>query len=429
MKVGIVGAGFVGLTIGAVFAEKGIEVTLIDVDERKIEKINNGIPPFFEKGLEERLKDGKDKKLIHATKDYSELKDAEIIFITVGTPSKEDGSIDLRYIESASRELSKILKESKEYKLVVVKSTVVPTTTEEKIIPILTESGKKIGEDFGVCMNPEFLREGTAVFDFLNQDRIVIGEYDKKSGDVLENFYSTYFPGSPIIRTDLKTAEMIKYTANSFLATKISFINEIGNICKKLGIDVYKVVDGIKYDKRIGPYFLNAGIGFGGSCFPKDVSALINFSENIGYEPNILKSVINLNNEQPLRVVEILENKMEIKNKTVGVLGLSFKPGTDDIRESRAIPIIEKLLDKGANVIVYDPMAKPPENLKDKIEIAFSLEEIIDKSHALIIATEWNEFKKLENMKEKLKGKIIIEGRKLLDKEKMGDVDVEGVCW
>ncbi len=427
MNIGIVGSGFVGLTIGAVFAHKGLNVKFVDVDENKVEMIKKGRPFFYEENLEEFLKEGVEKGLIDASTNYDILKDSDIIFITVGTPSREDGSIDLKYIQSAAKNISNILKTTDKYKLVVMKSTVVPTTTESVVLPILRESGKDLGE-FGLAMNPEFLREGSAVKDFLNQDRIVIGTNDEKSSEILEKFYKEYFPDSPIVKTDLKTAEMIKYTANSFLAMKISFINEIGNLCKKLGIDVYKVVEGIKYDERIGGKFLNAGIGFGGSCFPKDVRAIINFSLSQGYEPKILKSVIDVNEKQPLKAVEILEKRIgEMSGKTVGVLGISFKPNTDDTRESRSFIIIKELNKKGANVLVYDPMAKLPEEYNAKqVE---TLEEIVKTSDAIIIATEWGEFKQLENMVDSLKGKIIIEGRRLLDKEKMKGVHVEGVCW
>jgi UDPglucose 6-dehydrogenase len=311
-----------------------------------------------------------------------------------------------------------------------MKSTVVPTTTEKVVIPVLEKSGKKVGKDFGVCMNPEFLREGTAIQDFLNQDRIVIGAYDKKSGDILEEFYRKDFPSSPIVRVDLRTAEMIKYASNAFLATKISFINEIGNICKKLDIDVYKVVEGMKYDPRIGGHFLNAGIGFGGSCLPKDVQALIKFSESIGVRPKLLKSVIEVNEEQPHKLVEIAKKRVgSLKGKKVAVLGLSFKPGTSDLRETRSIPLIKKLLEEGAEVVVFDPVAELPEELNGAVRCAKTLEDAVREAEIIKIATDWQHFKELENMKEFLEGKLIFEGRRVLDTSKLDGIHLEGVCW
>ncbi len=426
MRIGIVGAGFVGLSMGAVLAEKDHDVMLVDIDETKVEKINNGIAPFYEPGLEELLKKYSGKNL-RATTKYTELEESEIVFICVGTPSKQDGSADLSYVESACKSVSSILGEK--YRLIVIKSTVTPTATEKILIPILESSGKKAGKDFGVCMNPEFLREGSAIHDFLNQDRIVIGAYDKKSGDILEKFYKDNFPSSPIVRVDLRTAEMIKYTSNAFLATKISFINEIGNICKKIGVDVYKVVEGMKYDPRIGGHFLNAGIGFGGSCFPKDVRALINFAKQIGEKPKILEAVIHINEKQPEKLVDIAKERVgELKGKKVAVLGLAFKPGTDDLRETRALPLITKLLGEGAEVIVYDPVANLPEELNGSVKKADSLEEAVKEADIIKIATDWEHFKALEKMHEHLKGKLIFEGRRVLQ-NKPENAHVEGICW
>lgn len=428
MKIGIIGAGFVGLSIGVVLADKGYEVILVDVDEQKIEKINKGIAPFYEKGLDELLEKHVGKRL-KATKNYNELKQAEIIFICVGTPSNKDGDVNLKYVISACKSLSNILKQINNYKLIVVKSTVPPTTTEKVIIPILEKSGKEAGKDFGICMNPEFLREGSAINDFLNQDRIVIGANDKKAGDILEKFYRENFPPSPIVRVDLKTAEMIKYASNAFLATKISFINEIGNICKKIGVDVYKVVEGMKYDPRIGEHFLNAGIGFGGGCLPKDVRALINFSESIGVKPKILKSVIEVNEEQPHKLVEIAKERVgDLKGKKIAILGLAFKPETNDLRETRALPLIKKLLEEGAEVIAYDPAATLPEELNGNVKFAQSLEDAVKEAEIIKIATDWEHFKELEKFKEHLKDKLILEGRRVFD-NRPKDLNIEGICW
>ena len=422
MKISIIGTGYVGLCTGVGFAKLGHDVTCIDVDEDKIEKINKGKPPFFEENLENELKKVLNKKL-KANTDTKLIKNSDVIFICVGTPSKKDGSIDLQYINEAAEEISDFAPDK--YFVVVVKSTVVPKTTES-IIPILEKNGKKVGKDFGLCMNPEFLKEGTALHDFLNPDRIVIGEYDKKSGDILEKLYSKF--NVPIIRTNLRTAEMIKYAANAFLATKISLINEIGNICKKLGIDTYEVAKGIGYDKRISPYFLSAGCGFGGSCFKKDIFALINEAEKLGYEPKILKDTIDLNEEQKTKIVSILEEKIKtLKGKKIAVLGLAFKAGTDDIRDAPSIEIIKKLKEKGAKIFVYDPKAM--ENMMKiyrDINYCKNIGEALKNADACLILTDWEEFKKLSNKDfSKMKKKIIIEGRKVLGKK----VKHEGVCW
>jgi len=428
MHLAIIGAGFVGLSMGVVLADKGHKVLLVDVDKAKVEKINSGIAPFYEPKLSELLEKHVGNNL-KATTNYSELEKAEIIFICVGTPSKPDGSIDLKYVISACESLKDVLKHTKDYKLIVVKSTVLPTTTEKVIIPILEKSGKKAGKHFGICVNPEFLREGSAINDFLNQDRIVIGAMDKKSGDILEKFYRNDFPSSPIVRVDLRTAEMIKYASNTFLATKISFINEIGNICKKIGIDVYKVVEGMKYDPRIGGHFLNAGIGFGGSCLPKDLKALINFAKELGEHPKLLEAVNHVNETQPERLVELAKQRIgELKGKKVAVLGLAFKPGTDDLRETRALPIITKLLDEGAEVIVYDPIAKLPEELNGSVKVASSLEEAIKEAEIIKIVTDWEHFKELINLEHYLEGKLIFEGRRIFD-VKPENLEIEGICW
>ncbi len=427
MKIGIIGAGFVGLSIGAVFADKGYEVVLVDIDKRKVEKINSGITPLYEPGLDELLDKYAGKSLVAST-DYESLKKCEIIFICVGTPSKRNGSADLSYVENACKSIAFILMKMK-YTIVVVKSTVLPTTTEKILIPILEKSGKKVGKDFGICVNPEFLKEGSAINDFLNQDRIVIGSNDKKSGDILENFYRKNFSTSPIVRVDLRTAEMIKYASNAFLATKISFINEIGNICKKIGVDVYKVAEGMKYDPRIGEHFLNAGIGFGGSCLPKDVKALIRFSKELNYEPKILESVIHINDKQPEKLVEIAKEKVgTLKGKKVAVLGLAFKPKTNDMRETRSLPLIAKLLDEGAEVIVYDPVANLPEEFNGAVKVANSLEEAVKNAEIIKIATDWEHFRELENMREHLKDKLIFEGRRIFNRKPEG-INIEGICW
>ena len=418
MNISIIGIGYVGLVTGACFAKLGHNVTYVDVIKEKVDLINNKKSPIYEEGLEEILQENVGKNL-SATLDLKKtVLSTDITFICVGTPSKEDGSIDLKYIKESAEQIGKILKEKEGYHLIVVKSTVIPGTTEKVRDIIEKFSGKK---DFGICMNPEFLREGKAVYDFLNPDRIVIGEYDKKSGDILYELYKDF--SSPILRVDLKTAEMIKYASNAFLATKISFINEIGNICKKLGIDVYKVAEAIGLDSRISPKFLNAGCGFGGSCFPKDVKALVAKAKNLKYNPVLLESVLKVNKDQPLKMIELLKNKIEkLENKKIGVLGLAFKPNTDDIRESPAIMIINELIKENSIVYAYDPKAmKNMKKIFPNINYEDDAQKVIDSSEAVLIVTEWEEFKNLD-----YKEKIIIDGRKVLERK---DINYEGICW
>ncbi|MCK4335855.1 MAG: UDP-glucose/GDP-mannose dehydrogenase family protein [Candidatus Aenigmarchaeota archaeon] len=429
MKISMIGTGYVGLSTGIGFAVKGNDVVCVDIDREKVEKINQGVSPIYEPLLEDYLKkvlkDGK----FRATTDLKEaIEQTEVSFISVGTPSREDGSIDLKYIEEVSRQIGEVLK-GKEYHVVVVKSTVVSETTEKVVIPNLEKSsGKKASESFGVCMNPEFLKEGKAMEDFLKPDRVVIGSIDKKSGDVIERLYENF--QAPILRTDLKTAEMIKYASNALLAAKVSFSNEIGNICKLLGINVNDVMRGVGLDSRISGKFLRAGCGYGGSCFPKDVDALIRKAKDLGYDPKLLREVHDLNLRQKVRLVEQLESRMgDLKDKTVCVLGLAFKPDSDDIREASSVFIISKLLEKGANVRAYDPKAIT--NMKKvfpDIEYPENAKEAIKDSDACLIVTEWKEFKNLsEKDFETMKNRIVIEGRKVLDRNKISGFD--GICW
>ncbi|MCD6468133.1 MAG: UDP-glucose/GDP-mannose dehydrogenase family protein [Thermoplasmata archaeon] len=422
MNISIIGTGYVGLVTGVCFAKLGNNIICVDVDKKKIEMINKGVPPIYEEGLEQLLVENKNR--IHATKDYEHaIQNTDVTFICVGTPSKEDGSIDLKFVKKAAEEIGKQLKNKDKWHLVVMKSTVLPGTTRDIVLPLLEQySGKKAGKDFGLTMNPEFLREGVAVKDFLEPDRIVIGYYDDKSRKVLKELYKDF--SCPILETSLSAAEMIKYASNAFLATKISFINEIGNMCKKLDIDTYEVAEGMGLDKRIGRAFLDSGIGWGGSCFPKDLDALISWAKRIGEESNIISSVVEVNKKQPLKMIELLKKHVpKLKGKSVGVLGLAFKPNTDDIRESRAIPVVKQLLKEKAVVKAFDPKAM--ENFKKmfpQIKYCSSAEETLD-SDAVLILTKWEEFKKLDYTE-----KIVIDGRRLLEAKNTAKI-YEGVCW
>jgi len=430
MKISIVGTGYVGLPAGTGLASKGHQITCIDIDEKKVEKINNGECPIYEEGLPELLEKMVSERRLEATTDTVQaVKNSDMTFLAVGTPMNDDGSINLDYIKQAARDAAEGLKEKEGYHVFVVKSTVVPKTTEDEIIPILEEkTGKEAGRDFGVCMNPEFLREGTALNDFLEPDRIVIGELDDRSGKMLEEVYAEF--DAPVMRTSLRAAELIKYASNSLLATKISFINEIGNLCKELGIDVYEVADGVGMDHRIERSFLDSGAGFGGSCFPKDVRAVSSFMEENGVKPRILKDTIKVNDEQKTKLVEQLKEEFDIlEGKRIAVLGLSFKPGTDDIRQSPAIDIISELKEAGAEVVGYDP--KAIENMRDRhpdVEYASSYSEAMEDADATLIITDWDEFNNIDRRDlKKMKNQLILEGRKI-KYEAPGNVR-KGVTW
>lgn len=429
MRISIIGTGYVGTVTGACFAHLGKDVICMDVDGERVASINNGIPPIYEEGLEELLKAHAGKNL-RATLDYDDaIAHSDISFICVPTPTDDSGKINLRFVREASLSIGQRLKNKDSYHVVVVKSTVVPQTTQSVVTPILEEaSGKRAGRDFGVGMNPEFLREGKAVYDFMHPDRIVIGGDDPKARAVIKSLYEGYT--CPILEVDTKTAEMIKYVSNAFLATKISFSNEVGNICKRLGIDTYKVMEGVGLDARISPFFLNSGLGFGGSCFPKDVKALIGKASDVNYEPILLKTVLKVNDNQPDMLLRLLKKHVpDLKNKRIAVLGLAFKNDTDDIRESRAIPVIGSLLAEGAHVAAYDPMAT--EHMKrvfPNIDYYRSADEALVGADACIIATEWAEFKKLNGQFSKMKKPIVIDGRKMVD-PKGKNIIYEGLCW
>jgi len=428
-QISIIGAGYVGLCTAVGFSSKGYSVTACEVDEEKARKINQGIPPFHEPGLQEKLKAGVECGNLKCVVNQTEkaVMDSDLTFVTVGTPSKDDGCIDLKFIESAAHDIGKALKKKNIYHVTVIKSTVIPGTTQDTVKPILEEESlKTCGTQFGLCMNPEFLRQGSAFEDTVKADRVVIGSYDKRSGDILEDLYRDFYSAKmpPLIRTTLSTAELIKYASNAMLATKISFINTIANICEKIpGSDVKMVAAAMGLDKRIGPLFLDAGLGYGGSCFPKDVKALIACSKNLGYTPELLESVENINHTQPLKAVEFCVQQLgSLKDKRIAVLGLAFKPDTDDMREARVVPIINQLLKEGAHVSAYDPVASQTAKsiFNGKIHYASSALDCIKKADCAIIVTEWSEFKKLtpEDYVENMKQPILVDGRRMYDPEK-----------
>jgi len=385
--------------------------------------INAGKAPIYEDGLDVLLSKHIDRNL-KVFSDYEDISDSDVSFICVGTPPSADGSANLSMIISACRSIGDALRSFQGYHVVAVKSTVPPGTTRNLVIPTVLETSRKTVQEIGFCMNPEFLREGRAIQDFMSPDRIVVGSLDDKSGDTIELVYKSL--KAPVIRTNLTEAEMIKYASNAFLATKISFANEIGNICKNLGIDVYNVMRGVGLDHRISSHFLNAGVGFGGSCFPKDVSALIHLAKGLGEDPILLKSVMEINERQPVRIVDLLERRVgSLGGKRVAVLGLAFKDNTDDVRESRSIKVIMELISKRATVVAYDPKANSSmQRIIPGIEYSQCAAEALENADACVVLTEWPEFGALDKEFDLMKSKIIIEGRKVLS---CGDR--EGICW
>jgi UDPglucose 6-dehydrogenase len=425
MKIAVVGGtGYVGLTTAVCLASKGHFVFCVGRNKHKIEKLQAGVPVIYEESLEEMLKDALKSKTLVPTVDLrNAVGNADISFLCVGTPCRDDGSIDLEYIESAAKEVGQALAEKNSYHVVVVKSTVVPGTTEEFVIPILEDfSGKRAGVDFGVCMNPEFLREGRAVNDFLfpKDTGVVIGELDKKSGDYLFELYKPF--DVEILRTQIKAAEMIKYARNSYLAKDVSFANEIANICQQLGVDYLAVKRGMEMDTRIGKgRFLDAGAGFGGSCFPKDVRALLTKAKTAGVDSSMLDATLRVNQSQPSKIVDLARQALgDFKGKKIGVLGLAFKPGTDDMREAASIKIVSTLVEEGAEVHAYDPKAmdKAKEIFGEKIAYANGAKEALSDADACMIVTEWPEFANPEQYL-CMHGKIIIDGRRVLNQNSL----------
>jgi UDPglucose 6-dehydrogenase len=401
-SVSIVGMGYVGLCTAATFASRGIKTVGIDIDEERVRQIQKGKAPLHEPQLDQMLKRAVKRKLLHATTNVSNVTNTSTSFLTVGTPSQPDGSIDLTYIKKATADLGSALQEKQGYHLVVIKSTVVPGTTNNTVRPVLEQStGKTIGPSLGLCANPEFLKEGTAINDALHPDKIVIGSNDKKSADQLtrlyRRFYGTKIP--PVITTSPETAELVKYASNAFLATKVSYINTIANIAQHIpGVDVNQIAEAIGHDPRIGPLFLKAGPGYGGSCFHKDLQALIHYSRDHGYNPVLLGQTEETNEQQADKVVELSEKLVgSLGAKRIAVLGLAFKKDTDDIREASSIRVINRLRKKGAKIVAYDPMAMPnfESVLGDGIELAPDTRAALKGSDCAIVMTEWDEFRKL----------------------------------
>jgi UDPglucose 6-dehydrogenase len=421
----VIGTGYVGLVTGTCFADLGNQVTCVDVVQEKIDKLKQGQSPIFEPGLEEMLQRNHKAGRLDFTTSYEKaLKDAEFVFIAVGTPEAPDGSADMRYVESAARGIGKAAPGKAQEPLIIINKSTVPIGTGDLV-------GKLIREEcppefqFAVVSNPEFLREGQALFDFLHPDRVVLGSENRRAAERVKELYEAL--DAPIMVTDIRTAEMIKYASNAILATYISFINEIAFICESLGADVKEVVQGMGYDKRINPQFLNAGVGFGGSCFPKDVKALARMAENGHARPQLLNAVLDINKDARRLFVEKVQRIVggELKGKRIGVLGLSFKPDTDDMRESPAIDIVNILIERGACVQAYDPIAmEAARDHMDGANFCSDAYETAKDADVLLLITAWNEFKLLdmEKIRDLMKKPVLVDGRNVYDPKELRDL-------
>jgi UDPglucose 6-dehydrogenase len=436
MNVSIVGSGYVGTTVAACFADLGHEVVNVDIDQSIVDAINAGEAPIHEEGLPELVDahagaDGTGR--LHATTDYDAVLDTEVTFLCLPTPQAEDGSIDLSIMEAGAEQLGETLAAKDDRHTVVVKSTVVPTTTEKRIAPLVQEPSEQADSGtVGVGMNPEFLREGTAVHDFRHPDKVVLGAEDDRTREDMHEVFAPLLDehDAPVVETDTRTAEMTKYANNAFLASKVSLINDLGNVCKEFGVDAYEIADAIGLDDRIGERFLRSGLGWGGSCFPKDTRAIIHAAEEAGYEPPMLEAAVEVNDGQPERLLGLLDDRLDVAGQRIAVLGLAFKPGTDDIRNARSIPVIDGLQQRNADIVAYDPVAADEmrERFPD-IEYANSAADALDGASAALIVTEWDEFAALDEEFEAMARKLVVDGRRVdLPVEERG-LEYEGLCW
>ncbi len=419
-KICVIGTGYVGLVTGTCFADLGNNVTCLDVDPHRINNLKNGVMPIYEPGLEQLVKQNVLAGRLTFTMSYEDaLKDAEYAFIAVGTPSGNDGEADLQYVRQAAEKIADLVN----HPILVINKSTVPVGTGDWVAEVINKRRSGQPLDFSVVSNPEFLREGSAINDFMNPDRVVLGSEDRNAANKVASLYQPL--RCTIMVTDLRTAEMIKYASNAFLATRISFINEIGNMCEELGADVKEVALGMGYDKRIGHAFLDAGLGWGGSCFPKDVKALEHMAVLHGTQPQMLQAVMEINRNQRRRAVMKLRKALRsLNDKTIGILGISFKPNTDDIRDAAAIEIIHLLQNEGAHIQAYDPQAmeNASKALKN-VKLCENPYQVAENADALVLATEWNEFKQLDfsRVKELMRQPVILDGRNLWDAENMAN--------
>jgi len=435
MNVSIVGSGYVGTTVAACLADLGHEVVTIDIDEDIVDAVNDGESPIHEPGLDELVAEHGGGRL-RASTDYDEILDTELTMLALPTPSNDDGSIDLQFMEAGAASIGEALAGAEnpadEPNLVVTKSTVVPNTTEDRLAPRIADAGLGRGTDFLLASNPEFQREGTAVSDFLNPDKLVFGTDDDRATALLNELYEPLREAAdddvPVVETGIAEAEMIKYANNTFLATKISLINDIGNICKEFGVDAYEVADAIGLDDRIGEQFLRSGVGWGGSCFPKDTDAIIAAAREQGYDPAVLSAAVELNDAQPERLLSLLDDHVDVSGKRIAVLGLAFKPGTDDIRNTRAVPVIEGLKERGAEIVAYDPVAT--ENMRERypdIEYADSAAAALEGASGAVVVTDWDEFAALDAAFDGMAAPVVVDGRRII--ERRDGITYEGLTW
>jgi UDPglucose 6-dehydrogenase len=429
----VIGVGYVGLVTGTCLADLGNRVICVDIDEARIEKLKQGIMPIYEPGLEEMVRRNVAAGRLSFTTSYHEAINnpdgpAEIVFIAVNTPMGVDGEAELRYVRAVAERIAEVM----DHPLIVVNKSTVPVGTGDWVADIIRNRQPR-AIPFSVVSNPEFLREGSAISDFMNPDRVVLGSLDEEAAQKVAQLYLPLRIQGPIMITDLRTAEMIKYASNAFLATKISFINEIANICEALGADVKEVADGMGYDKRIGRAFLDAGLGYGGSCFPKDVKALAHMANVQGKHPQLLEAVMQINADARRNIVAkvcaLVGNNgfhlSRLEGKTIGVLGLSFKANTDDIRDSQPIDIIRMIQAEGGMVKAYDPVAMPnAAQVLHNVKLCNDPYEVAEGSDALILATEWNEFRNLDllRIKQLMKQPVIVDGRNLYEPRKMREL-------
>ncbi len=416
-KICVIGVGYVGLVTGTCFADLGNQVTCVDVDQVKIDNLRAGVMPIYEPGLEEMVRRNAQADRLHFTASYGEgLDEAEFAFIAVGTPQGSGGEADLKYVREAATAIAGHMK----HPLIIVNKSTVPIGTGDWVADIVRRYQPE-PIDFAVVSNPEFLREGSAIGDFMYPDRIVLGSLDRDAAGQVAQLYLSL--RAPIMITDLRTAEMIKYASNAFLATRISFINEMANICEALGADVKEVAAGMGYDKRIGPHFLDAGIGYGGSCFPKDVQALAHMAAVHGRHPQLLRSVMDINRDQRRQVIHKLREALgTLDEKIVGVLGLAFKPNTDDMREAPAVEIIHLLQSEGAQIRAYDPVAMVnADHYLHHVELCQDAYEAAQGADALVVVTDWNEFKHLAlpRLRASMRQPVIVDGRNIYDPAQM----------
>ncbi len=430
MQVSVVGSGYVGTTLAACLADVGHEVVAIDIDSEVVAAVNEGHAAIHEHGLDELLERNAGDRL-RATTSYDDIPESDVTFLAIGTPSEPDGDIDLGALSAAARGVGEALSGlgPDERGLVVVKSTITPPAVDE-IRAALAAGAGDAADRVELATNPEFLREGTAVSDFRNPDKIVLGTDSESASDRLHALYEPIVDGReiPVVDTDPKTAMMIKYANNAALAAKISLANDLGNLCKEFGLDAYEVMEAVGLDDRIGERFLRSGVGYGGSCFPKDVDALRAAGRDAGYDPSLLNATVEVNDRQPERLLSLLDDHVDVAGERVAVLGLAFKPGTDDVRNSRAIPVIEGLRERGATVVAYDPVAT--EAMRERfpdVEYASAAADALDDAIGALVVTDWDEFAALDAEFDAMEESVVIDGRRII--ERRNGITYEGLTW